>query len=417
MITPKTKTPTDPTIEWLSSLLPNHCPLSVIAEYIQSHNLQPACRLISITGTNGKGSCTQAIYQLLAAAGYRVGQFTSPHMNSLYERIKINEQLIEPLVFETYAAKLKQHFRSENLTFFGALFLIALHYFNEQPLDFMLLEVGFGGRYDYTNLFDAELLVISSIGLDHTQFLGTTRDSVAWQKAGLMRPQQTVICSEPNPPSSLLTEALKTKVNLLNINKDYRYLLTQYGWCFESTSKTLRNLPIPRLHLASVAAALCAIEALNIQLSEQVIVHTISQLCLPGRQETFQLPQEVVLDVAHNNHAIRQLLLQLPNKPGTTILACRRDKDLADMIKALAPITKRWVLPVMAGSQFYSPETITQHIREQAGFDYRTHITATPGQALDYSLSCTERSERVLVCGSFILVAAIREHILTGSMT
>lgn len=320
---------------------------------------RPGARVISVAGTNGKGSTVAFIEAIARAAGLRTGAYTSPHLLHYNERVRIDGEAASDAdliaAFEAIEAA-----RGEvALTYFEFGTLAALWLFARQPLDLVVLEVGLGGRLDAVNLVDADLAVVTTVALDHTEYLGHDRESIAREKAGILRPGKPVVIGELDPPDTLLREAGRIGAPVVRAGHAYRFQLEGEGWVFQDERGRL-ELPLPALRapaqLANAAAAIAALRALlpALPLTPQHIASGIGSAQLPGRMQVIPGLVELVLDVAHNPQSAQQLAqwLQRNPAPGATqaVFAALADKDVANEVAALMAHIDIWHLAGLSGA-------------------------------------------------------------------
>ena len=410
--------------EWLALLEKNH-PVEIdlglerIAEVARRLALpRPARRVVTVAGTNGKGSCVRTLEQLLLAQGQRVGAYSSPHLLRYNERIRIQGLEVDDAALCRVFALIDSARGEVSLTYFEVGTLAALLLMAEADLDVAVLEVGLGGRFDAVNLVDPDIAVITAIDIDHRQWLGDTREQIALEKAGIARPGGTVVVADPDPPRSLEGKLLELGGRHLFLGRDYRYRLGGGLLGMELVGAeeggppvVVDDLPQPVLPLPSVLAALQVGLLLGLDLERQRVADLCRALALPGRfeQRLFR-GRRVVLDVAHNPAAaayLRDRLAAQGEGDLALVAAIMADKDAAGFVAALAPVTGHWYLGNLANL----PRALAAE--QLAGLVY------TGGQhgtvhgdiraAFAAALDATPPGGLVVVCGSFFTVAAITE--------
>jgi len=268
---------------------------------------QPDYLTFIVAGTNGKGSIVSILESIYHQAGYRVGTYTSPHLLRYNERIRINQKSIDD---ETLckAFDLVDHSRGDtSLSYFEFGTLAAMHIFNNIELDVAIYEVGLGGRLDAVNILDADLSIVSSIGIDHVQWLGLTRESIGLEKAGVFRSHSPAVCGDTDPPDSLIAYANKLGTKLFLINQDFSFSIEgKESWSFRSSKCSWESLPFPSLYgdvqISNAATALMGLLAVDEKLpvSRESINKGLSEIKLLGRFQLISGTCEIVLDVAHN---------------------------------------------------------------------------------------------------------------------
>jgi dihydrofolate synthase / folylpolyglutamate synthase len=272
-------------------------------------------RVITIAGTNGKGSCTEMLTSVYVDAGYTVGTYTSPHLFSFHERIRIQKMPVDDKTICEAFAKIEKARADYVLTYFEFITLAALWIFKQVNVEIILLEVGIGGRLDATNIIDADLALISSIGLDHAVFLGNTRESVAQEKAGILRANQLAVCGDFNPPNTLKKVGKILGTHIFYIGKDFNFCLNQNNrWDFKKHTDMLelKGIPLPRLFINNAASVLESVLLLDSVLPVYDIhrvIESIVTTTLPGRCELKKCSNgcTMIVDVAHNEQAVSRL--------------------------------------------------------------------------------------------------------------
>lgn len=416
--------------------------LTVVAERL-GLILKPANKrplVITVTGTNGKGSHVAVMDAVLRAAGKRVGSYTSPHLVHYNERICIQgEPVADAAIVQAFVA-IEQARGEVSLTYFEFGTLAALLIFQHANLDVMVLEVGLGGRLDAVNIVDADIAVVTSIGLDHQEWLGDTREAIAREKAGIFRPGKPVVCSESDPPHTLLEAAATLSCPLYRSGRDFIATpsLVDESWHWRGRSGdstdteqlphwTVADLPPAALSHGNIAGALQAVCLTGLVTSQQwlqsQLPSILSTLVLPGRQQWFlppRFPVPVVMDVAHNPQAgqalaaaiqrQRQQLLLQHGCIGSVrvVLAMMKDKDHAGFYQALEKQTDFWYIAHFDLPRCLPAQTLTESLL-QFGADKRTMAALSPfetvGEALAAACSDAAEGDIIVVTGSFITVS------------
>lgn len=309
--------------------------------------------VITVGGTNGKGSTCAMLERIYSAAGYQVGCYTSPHLVHYQERVRFNTNVIaDALLCDAFAA-VEQARGDITLTYFEMGTLAALWAFEQQPLDVVILEVGLGGRLDAVNIVDADCAIVTNVDLDHMEFLGDTRELIGHEKAGIYRQQQIAICGDVAPPASLLAHADTLAVKLNRFGVDYQIDIsdTQYAHYRDAQGQ----LDIGNLRLfghyqwnnaASVIFAVRALQA-TLPVTEGQLLQALTGTEVTGRFQYLQHAPDVILDVAHNPHAARALCdnLQRLSADGGQVIAVfsmLSDKDIASVVDILHPVIDTW---------------------------------------------------------------------------
>jgi dihydrofolate synthase/folylpolyglutamate synthase len=384
--------------------------LRVVLERL--HWRPPTVPVIMIAGTNGKGSVSAYCAAILSAADFKVGTFTSPHLRHYRERIRVNDRLAhaQELVaaFETIEAARG----STALTFFEFNALAALIIFDASNLDAWVLEIGMGGRLDAVNVVDPDVAVVTSIGLDHQEYLGDTLEAIAREKAGIFRPGRTAVIGGREPSLTLESVARGLKSPLKRLAIEYNYVLDGAGWRYRGTHWDLPHLPAPALkgdiQFTNAATALAALEEISerLPIPAAAIARGLTEVRLAGR---FQLVRSVrsspawVLDVAHNPDAARVLARNLTDNPisGKTFAVCGilADKDARGIVSQLDRCIDSWWCASVDGTRGRTGEALADVVREEV----RGPVIAADNvaSACAAAASAAGPEDRILVFGSF----------------
>jgi len=418
--------------EWLQRIerlhhRPIEMGLARVRQAAQRLDLRLACPSIVVAGTNGKGSTCAMLDGILRAARYRVGRYSSPHLLRFNERAIIDgSQASDEVLIEQFEA-VEQARGDVSLTYFEFTTLAVLRLFAAQRLDAAVLEIGLGGRLDAVNLIEADCSVVTSIGLDHADYLGSTRESVAFEKAHVYRAGRPAICSDPNPPASLLEYARTIGADLRVLGRDFEAIGFEQPagpprqWTYRGPTIRRAALPIPSLRgqhqLRNAAGAIAALEALERQLpvSQQAVREGLLRASIDGRFQVLPGRPAVILDVAHNPQAAEALARTLGEHPcaGRThaVFAMLRDKDVAGVVAQIGPRIDRWYLAPTGGARGLDSQTLESIVRSEAGsagcFEERFESVSA---ALESARAAAQPDDRILVFGSFVTVAdAMRE--------
>ena len=316
--------------------------------------LKPAYTVLSVAGTNGKGSSVTLMDQILRSADYKTGRYTSPHLLRYNERICVNgEEVSDDELCESFD-RIDRARGDITLTYFEFGTLAALDLFRQHNVDIALLEVGLGGRLDAVNVLDADVALISSIDLDHQQWLGNNRESIGREKAGIFRNKAPAVCSDPNPPQSILdcAEALGTPLSIAG--QDYSYTADKDSWTWQSNETTLNDLPRPMQYcdfqLQNAAGVLMVLDKIrhDYPVSEESIRQGLNNFRLSGRMQIIPGEIQKVLDVAHNRESVKALVDNLKLIPcvGKThiLTGMLNDKDHLEVFKLLNEVADSWSL-------------------------------------------------------------------------
>ena len=366
--------------------------------------LKPAPFVFTVGGTNGKGTTCRTLEVLLMAAGYRVGVYSSPHFIRYAERVRINGQELSDQQHISSFDSLNQGRGETSLTFFEFSTLSALQLFKQSDLDVVILEVGLGGRLDATNIVDADVAVLTSIALDHTDWLGPDRESIGREKAGIFRQGKPAVVGEPDMPATISKVAQDKGAILLARGKEWSYSASSHSWQFQDIQGKLTELPLPQIPLANTATALAALRVSGLTLSEAVLRESIATATLPGRYQIMQHSPLVILDVAHNPHAARYLVEKIeqlaPKGKVRGVLGMLHDKDIEGTITILSEAVDQWYCASLDGPRGASAQRLQQSLPEAECYD-------RVEQAWQAALSQADADDVVLVCGSFHTVAAV----------
>ena len=376
--------------------------------------LKPHAKVITVAGTNGKGSCVTATASLLHKAKFSVGVYTSPHLLHYAERIQIDgtpvkDELICSAFQEIYSAA-----DEISLTYFEYGTLAALLIFKQQTVDYIVLEVGLGGRLDAVNIIDADVAVITSIAIDHQEWLGDNRDVIGREKAGILREQQNFVCADENPPQTIVDIAKQLNTKSYFIDRDFSFDQHDNKWQWQGMNQrgdvvNLQDMQVPHLPLPSLAAALQVVKLLDIELSQQDIETALLNINLAGRfQKVIYREREFILDVAHNPAATEYFSERLLAEPaqGKTfaIVAMMSDKDRVASLENLTPLIDHWLLldlkaiPRAATIAALTQDLLSLETQVSQSGDINTLIEAVLAKA--------QSQDRILVFGSFFTVAA-----------
>ena len=374
--------------------------------------------VISVAGTNGKGSTCAMLECIGLQAGYRVGLYIKPHLVHFEERCRINGVSIA-------AADLLPHFEAVEaargdlaLTYFEFTTLAIMRALAAAPLDMVILEVGMGGRLDAVNTIDADCAVITSIALDHTEYLGPDREAIGREKAGIMRSGRPVVVSDPQPPQSLQERATELGADLWQIGRDFNVQGDKQQWSFAGRGRRWNGLAYPALRganqLLNAGGVLAAFEALRerLPITAQAVRNGLAMVELPGRFQIVPGTPTLVLDVAHNPQAVAALALNLDQMgfyPRThAVFGAMRDKDIAGLLAHIAPLVDAWYLAELPLPRAAGPDELATAVRQAAGGrDVTVTTHANPSAALAAAAAAADPADRNVVFGSFYTVGGV----------
>lgn len=409
--------------QWLIELEKIH-PLAMdfklerIQKVFQQLNVSPiAPFVITVAGTNGKGSTTNTIASICQSAGISVGLYTSPHMHRFNERIQINgKDASDEEIIEAFEAI--QVARGDiTLTYFEFATLAAFYLFNKHQIEIAVLEVGLGGRLDATNIVDANLAVITPIDLDHTNLLGNTITEIAFEKAGIIKPNALAISAENAPNISIIEQAQKNHAPLLHAGKDFEYhKIDDSTWQYQYQGNTF-TFPMPKLQgdhqLQNSAAAITALfnSPMKDQLTESIIAHGLLNTQLKGRfEKVIHNHCEFYFDVTHNPQgaAILHNLLKPYRAKGQKVIAVLgmlKDKDAANLASALKNDIDGWVLASLEGDRGQTAEQLKERIEPFLNHNHIVFTENSVASACQKALSLKQNDDIILVFGSFHTVS------------
>lgn len=377
----------------------------------------PSRNIITIAGTNGKGSCVATLEAMACAQGISVGAFTSPHFLHYCERIRVNgAPVADELVCEAFEA-IEQARGEISLTYFEFGTLAALEVFRQQGVNLLLLEVGLGGRLDAVNIIDSQIAVVTSIDIDHEEWLGSDREVIGAEKAGVFRAGRPAICADPNAPASIARVAAETAADLWQKGERWDWLQQGNTWSWRGQAESgevisVSDLVVPSLPLPSVAASLQVAALLGWPLD--AVVPVIENLSLTGRAQILDAEGiPVLLDVAHNPAAAKLLAERLASNPveGKThaVMAVMADKDIDGLLSPLLPQIDSWYCCGLPGNARAAlPNSLaqdTQRLLTATGAQQSVTICDTVASGLRQALDLAQAGDRVLVLGSFFTVA------------
>lgn len=329
---------------------------------------------ITVGGTNGKGSVCAMLEAMLLAAGYKTGVYTSPHLIDFNERIRLNGTMATDQQIIQQFVQIDQARGAVSLSYFEYTTLAALMLFQQQGIDVAVLEVGLGGRLDAVNLVDTDCAIITSVDIDHTEYLGDTREKIGLEKAHIFRSGKPAICADPVPPTTLIDYAQEIGADLWRFGTDFNYSGDRQQWAFGGREQRRSGLAYPALRganqLLNASAALAAIEALRLKLlvPQQAVRMGLAQVSLPGRLQILPGLPTIVLDVAHNQHAAAALGQNLDNMtayPVThAVVGMFADKDIISVISRLSSRIDRWYCAGLSGPRGMSGQQLAEKVQQ-----------------------------------------------------
>jgi dihydrofolate synthase / folylpolyglutamate synthase len=376
--------------------------------------------VITVAGTNGKGSTCAMLESIGLQAGYRVGLYIKPHFVHFEERCRVNGRSVD-------AAELIPHFEAVEearagmpLTYFEFTTMAILRLLASAPLDMVILEVGLGGRLDTINAIDADCGVITSIDIDHTAYLGTDRESIGREKAGIMRAGKPVVVGDPMVPASIVAHAAEVGAELRLLGRDFNYAGDKQQWGWGGRDKRFSGLAYPALRganqLLNASAALAAFEALRdrLPITAQAVRNGFASVELTGRFQIVPGQPTLVLDVAHNPHAVGALaenLDQMGFFPRThVVFGAMADKDLEAILRRMAPLVDAWHftdLPIARAASAAELQQLHERLALKGPGPVATFRHASPDDALRAAIEAADPADRIVVFGSFFTVGGV----------
>lgn len=424
-------TATSPLAQWLSYLENSHFKaidlglerIKSVAERLDL--LTPAPFVITVGGTNGKGTTCRLLETILLNAGYRVGVYSSPHLIRYNERVRIQNQELLDEVHTASFAFIEEH-KTQSLTYFEFSTLSALHLFKQAQLDIIILEVGLGGRLDATNIIDSDVAVITSIDIDHIDFLGSDREQIGFEKAGIFRTNKPAIIGEPNIPQKLINYAKSLECKTVCRDIDWKFVANENSWDWIGQNVRLENLPLCQIPLANAATALATIEQLPFSISEVTLRQSLQEVELVGRFQTLK-PEllthfaqlcdkdlldfpRIIIDVGHNPHAANYLAEKLTalkdQNHGKIIAVCGilKDKDAQGVLSPLLPIVDEWQCVTLTGYRGQTGEALSvtlQQIARSTNYNMVANSENSVESGVKSAVKKADKNDIILVFGSF----------------
>ncbi len=395
--------------------------LDRMREMIKRMDLSFDCPIFTIGGTNGKGSTCAYIERSLIEAGYKVCEHTSPHIIRFNERARINGQTADDESLCRHFERVEQARDGLSLSYFEFTLLAILSLFKEESPDAMVMEIGLGGRLDAVNSLNPSASIVTNIGIDHTAYLGNTREEIGFEKACIYRSGKPAICSDTNPPETLVKYANKIRADLQLIGRDFFYEKNANCWTFRNKQRILERLPLPKMHgeyqLRNASAAIQALLDMSPKLpvTFDAIGRALQTTQVEGRYWKISDKPIMILDVGHNPHAAEQLAKTLREEPikGNTIAVCGmlKDKDRKSVCKAMSEVVDFWCLSDLPSERGGKASTLKK-ILIDLGFSpkcVRTYPSVS--EAIEEAKSVAKDTDRIIVFGSFLTVAAAIEFL------
>ncbi|WP_343128298.1 bifunctional tetrahydrofolate synthase/dihydrofolate synthase [Buchnera aphidicola (Takecallis taiwana)] len=362
--------------------------------------------IITISGTNGKGSTSAVLEKIFLNLGYTVGLYSSPHLLYYYERIRVNGQYIhDPMIHITVLQRIVLMSKNIKLSYFEFITLSALLIFQSYNLDIIILEVGLGGRLDATNIIDPNIAIITNIGLEHTHYLGKSRNNIGYEKSGIFRKNIIAIIGDNNIPYSVYQAANFFKVFLYRVQYEWYWVESKHYWNFYDQRGMFINLPIPAVSLPSSAIAIAALRAIKLDVSRKILVYSLKQVFLPGRFHTIYTNPRIIVDVAHNAHATRYLNKKLQslftdrNVKIYGVFGILSDKDIKNTTVNLINVIDFWYYTVLQTDRTATLDSIKCCLPKNSIFSFSIkHV-------IYHLIRTVKKQDIILVFGSFFAVS------------
>lgn len=376
--------------------------------------LNPGCTIILVGGTNGKGSCVKALESIYSTDGYKVGTFTSPYLLRFNEQIRIQGVEAEDSEISAAFEEIERVRGDISLTPFEFHTLAALLILKKYALDLWVLEIGLGGRLDSVNIMDADISLITTIAIDHVEYLGDTREKIAFEKAGIFRSAKPAVCGDFDPPSSLIEYAQHLNTPLYCQGKEFVYTEGKTDWSWQGVNQYYENLALPSLALQNMASVLMVVELLQpkLPLSRYVIEEGLKKAMLPGRQQIIPGPVIHILDVSHNPASVASLKKRLDQLPcsGKTlaVFSMLGDKDILSTLDEIKNNIDEWYVASInhkRGASLLLLQKTFQQAEIQANY--------FQGLAEAYAavLQKAKSGDRIVIFGSFHTIAEINDKV------
>jgi len=380
------------------------------------------CPVITVAGTNGKGSTCAMLEAILTQAGYRTGVYTSPHLVHFEERCRVRGEIVDAPDLIAHFASVErarcQNGEEISLTYFEFTTLAILALLASAGLDVVILEVGLGGRLDAVNIVDADCAVITSIDLDHMELLGNDREAIGFEKAGIMRPGKPVVVSDPVPPRSVLARAAELGADLWRFGTDFNFSGDKLQWAWAGRGRRYAGLAYPALRganqLVNASGVLAALTALRerLPITAQAVRVGLSLVELPGRFQLVPGQPVLVLDVAHNPHSVAALAENLDAMgfyPCThAVFGAMADKDVAPMLARIGPLVDRWYFTDLPTPRAATGQALCAAWQAGNGrADASAQAFSSPESALQAAVAAADPADRIVVFGSFYTVGGI----------
>ena len=379
----------------------------------------PEYTVITVAGTNGKGSSVAMLESILRSAGYRVGCYTSPHLQRYNERIRIDGEMVADDLLCDAFARIDEARGAISLTYFEFGTLAAVDVFSRNRLDVAVLEVGMGGRLDAVNMLAPDCALVTAIDIDHSDWLGEDRETIAREKAGIFRSGRPAVCSDPDVPQTVIEWSSELDTSLYRIGHEYGFRHDADGWKWWGGNRQSVVLPLPALNgeyqLQNGAGVLMVLELLQEELpvSWQQVREGLQSVALPGRFQVIPGEVTTILDVAHNPQAARALAgnLGAMSTTGEThaVLAMLDDKDMSKVVYEMKEVVDHWYLAGLDTPRGASAEQLQKVLQSEGIID--AYQCKNVAQAINEARGNAQPGERLVVFGSFYTIAIAHDLI------
>ena len=374
------------------------------------------CPVVTVAGTNGKGSTCAMLASILGCAGFRTGLYTSPHLLRYNERVQVGGAAATDDALVASFAAVERARGDTPLTYFEFGTLAAFVLFAQSRLDALVLEVGLGGRLDAVNVIDADVAVLTRIGIDHVDYLGATREAIGFEKSGIFRAGRTAVVGERDLPATVTTRAADLGVPLVRLGHEYDYTDERTQWRYRGPAGSRYGLPVPALRgafqLANAATALAVLDVLRDRLpvASGAVRDGLVRVEWPGRFQVLPGRPVIVLDVAHNPQAAQALAATLGDMgfhPRTyAVFAALADKDVEGVVRAVAPRVDRWYIAALPGPRGMTAQRLRDRMQQAGVAAEAIDASDDIGRALAKARDAATEADRIVVFGSFVTVAA-----------
>lgn len=406
-------------LSYLEQLHPNEIDMGLVRVQDVAQRLKLpriASKVVTVTGTNGKGSTCAFLATLVAQQGLKVGVYSSPHLLHYNERVRINDEYVSDQQLCDAFTAVEYARESTSLTYFEMGTLAAFWLFAQAALDVVILEVGLGGRLDAVNIVDADIAVVTNIGLDHSDWLGDTRDSVAYEKSGIFRAGHPALCGDLLPPERLLTQAACLNTPLLLRGRDFDLAVCSDSWHWRGVDAKgqpvqLQDIPLLSLPIENAALALQAYALLGLPWQTDALLRGLSDARIAGRLQELQLDYQgrrlnMMLDVAHNPHAASYLSERLKAQPiqgrRLAVLGVLDDKDLAGVLDCMQGQIADWAVAALPTARSCATEHLQQSLESRQAV---VASYANIAQAIEGQCAQATEDDQIIIFGSFYTVA------------